>query len=157
MCSGVRHIRISDHSIVFVYRKSSIEGISSWHNAITYRNFREFKIRINFRNDIVSQCWVSDIHFNNTLQQCSFLSSSIDKMRVCTRGSPWFKKRMHDQNTLKIKDSKSNDPCDWKLTTQYSKYGNQNGQYYQKCIVLASTWAILERPGRLTMNFERNR
>ena len=65
VCSGVRHISISDHSIVFPYRKLSVNGMSGGHNAITYRNFRKFH-RINFRNDITSHCWdpcLSLIHF----------------------------------------------------------------------------------------------
>ena len=56
VCSGVRHISISDHSIVFAYRKLSISGTSSGHNLITYRNFRKFN-RENFRNDVASQNW----------------------------------------------------------------------------------------------------
>ena len=78
VCSGVRHISISDHSIVFAYRKLSVNGMSGGHNAITYRNFRKFN-RINFRNDIASHCW--DHIYNSTdpnqmwLQwKCSFLS-----------------------------------------------------------------------------------
>ena len=56
MCSGVRHISIGDHSFVFAYRKLSINGTSSEHNVITYRNFRKFD-RENFRNDVRSQSW----------------------------------------------------------------------------------------------------
>ena len=48
VCSGVRHISISDHSIVFAYRKLSVNGMSDGHNVITYRNFRKIS-RINFR------------------------------------------------------------------------------------------------------------
>ena len=63
VCSGVRHISISDHSIVFTYRKLSVNGMSGGHNAITYRNFRKFN-RINFRNYIASHCW--DHLYNST-------------------------------------------------------------------------------------------
>ena len=42
VCSGVRHISISDHSLVFAYRKLSINRTSRGHNVITYRNFRKF-------------------------------------------------------------------------------------------------------------------
>ena len=55
-CSGVCHISISDHSLVFAYRKLSINGTSRGHNVITYRNFRKFN-RENFRNDVASQSW----------------------------------------------------------------------------------------------------
>ena len=46
VCSGVRHISISDHSLVFAYRKLSINGTSRGHNVITYRNFRKFSRKI---------------------------------------------------------------------------------------------------------------
>ena len=39
VCSGVRHKSISDHSIVFPYRKLSINRTSRGHNVLTYRNF----------------------------------------------------------------------------------------------------------------------
>ena len=42
VCSGVRHISISDHSLVFAYRKLSINRTSRGNNVITYRNFRKF-------------------------------------------------------------------------------------------------------------------
>ena len=43
VCSGVRHISISDHSIVFAYRKLFINGTSGGHNE------RD--------NDVASQSW----------------------------------------------------------------------------------------------------
>ena len=59
------------------------------------------------------------------LQWKSLFASIVNKhaplraMRVCTRNSPWItselKKRMHDQDILKIKASKSNDSNDWSL------------------------------------------
>ena len=55
VCSGVRHVSISDHSIVLAYRELSMNGMSNGHNAITYRNYRKFN-RINFRKDIMPQC-----------------------------------------------------------------------------------------------------
>ena len=42
VCSGVRHISISDHSMVFAYRKLSINGTSRGHNVICYRTFHKF-------------------------------------------------------------------------------------------------------------------
>ena len=81
-CSGVCHISISDHSLVFAYRQLSINGISRGHNTITYRNFRKFN-RNHFRNDVASQNW--DKVYNSTnpnemwLQwKCLFLSI-VDK------------------------------------------------------------------------------
>ena len=54
VCSGVCHISISDHSLVFAYRKLSINGVTLGHNTLTYRKFSKFN-RTNFRNDIASQ------------------------------------------------------------------------------------------------------
>ncbi|CAH3132249.1 unnamed protein product, partial [Pocillopora meandrina] len=50
-CSGVCHVGISDHSMVYVYRKLALNGMSNGHNSITYRNFRKFDCQ-NFRDDI---------------------------------------------------------------------------------------------------------
>ena len=44
VCSGVRHIGISDHSIVLAHRKLSIHGFPRGHRTITYRNFRKFNL-----------------------------------------------------------------------------------------------------------------
>jgi len=53
-CSGVSHIAISDHSLVYVYRKLSSDLPSKGHSSISYRNFRNFD-RENFRNEIAQQ------------------------------------------------------------------------------------------------------
>ena len=53
-CSGVRHIGISDHSIIFAYRKLTINGLDKGHTSICYRNFRNFD-RDKFRNDVATQ------------------------------------------------------------------------------------------------------
>ena len=56
VCSGVCHVSISDHSLVFAYRKLSIGAVSKTHNTINYRTFENFN-RDHFRNDIASQNW----------------------------------------------------------------------------------------------------
>ena len=78
VCSGVCHIGISDHSMVYVYRKLAQNGMSNGHNSITYRNFRNFD-RQNFRYDILSQCWdnVYESSNPNVMWQqwkCTFLA-----------------------------------------------------------------------------------
>ena len=50
VCSGVAHISISDHSLVYVIRKVSID-FPKGHNSKTFRNFKNFN-RASFRNDI---------------------------------------------------------------------------------------------------------
>ncbi|XP_078377802.1 uncharacterized protein LOC144660957 [Oculina patagonica] len=134
ICSGVCHISISDHSLVFAYRKLSVNGISGGHNTITYRNFRKFN-RNHFRNDVASQNWdpvYNSINPNEMWSQwkCLFLSI-VDKhaplrtMRVRSRSSPWItselKKRMRHRDFLKIKAMKTSDPNDW---TQFKKQRN---------------------------------
>ena len=57
-CSGVRHVAISDHSMVFADKKLALKGMSKGNNTVTYRNFRNFD-RQSFRNDISSQSWES--------------------------------------------------------------------------------------------------
>ena len=124
---------ISNHSMVFAYRKLSINGVTPGHNTLIYRKFCKFN-RTNFRNDIASQNWDEINNFSNpndmwSKWKCMFLSI-VDKhaplrMRVCARSSPWItsklKKRMHNRNILKIKSIKSKDPFDW---MQFKKQRN---------------------------------
>ena len=56
VCSGVCHVSISDHSLIFAYRKLSIGVASKRHNTIKYRSFKNFN-RDYFRSDIASQNW----------------------------------------------------------------------------------------------------
>ena len=56
VCSGVLHIGISDHSLIYVYRKLSPEFAFKGHSTKTYRNFSNFN-RENFRRDISRQDW----------------------------------------------------------------------------------------------------
>ena len=55
-CSGVSHIAISDHSLVYVYQKISSDLPSKGHSSISYRNFRNFDCE-NFRNEISQRDW----------------------------------------------------------------------------------------------------
>lgn len=126
VCSGVCHVSISDHSLIYAYRKLSINGQSKGHNTITYRNFRKFN-RDSFRNDIVSQDWNRIQNFLNPNDMWSEWKNSflaivemhapLRTMRVRARSSPWItselKKQMHDRDILKLKAIKSNDPNDW--------------------------------------------
>ena len=54
VCSGVCHISISDHSLIFAYRKLSIGVASKRHNTIEYRSFKNFS-RDYSRSDIASE------------------------------------------------------------------------------------------------------
>jgi len=56
VCSGVCHVSISEHNLVFAYRKLSIGAVSKKHNTINYKNFKNFN-RDRFRSDIASPNW----------------------------------------------------------------------------------------------------
>ena len=51
-CSGVSHIGISDHSLIYVYRKISSPSVIKGTSTITYRQFKNFN-RNTFRSDIL--------------------------------------------------------------------------------------------------------
>ena len=62
--SGVSHVSISDHSLIYAFRKLSTGIYSKDHSAITYRNFKNFDLH-SFRADIRAQNWTDINNFNN--------------------------------------------------------------------------------------------
>ena len=64
VCSGVSHVGISDHSLVYAYRKLSSGLLNKGHTTITYRNFKNFD-SVSFRADMVSQNWYILKDFDN--------------------------------------------------------------------------------------------
>ena len=67
-CSGVSHIGISDHSLIYVYRKISSPSVIKGTSTITYRQFKNFN-RSSFRSDILAQPW-NDLKGDITLTKC---------------------------------------------------------------------------------------
>ena len=55
VCSGVALVSISDHSLVYAYRKLSFDLLKG-HTSMTYRSFKHFKRSV-FCNDISNQNW----------------------------------------------------------------------------------------------------
>ena len=55
-CSGVSHVAISDHSLIYAYRKISIPTASKGINLVSYRQFKHFN-SANFRAEIFAQPW----------------------------------------------------------------------------------------------------
>ena len=55
-CSGVSHTGISDHGLIYVYRKISSPPVIKGTSTITYRQFF-LTIRNSFRSDILAQPW----------------------------------------------------------------------------------------------------
>ena len=56
VCSGVSHIGISDHSLVFAFCKVSTESTKNGHATVKYRKFKNFD-STSFRHDISQQNW----------------------------------------------------------------------------------------------------
>ena len=127
VCSGVSHISISDHSLVYAFRKLSIEFPSRGHNTVTYRKLNFNSDR--FCNDIFLQNW-DDIYCHDNPNDMwdawkKLFFSCVDKhaplrtkhVRSCK--SPWItlhlKKCMHERDLLKMKASRSKDSNDWRM------------------------------------------
>ena len=64
VCSGVSHVGISDHSLVYAFRKLSTGLSTKGHTTVTYRNFEHFDSEC-FRNDICSQNWDDINNYDN--------------------------------------------------------------------------------------------
>ena len=98
VCSGVAHISISDHSLVYAFRKLSI-NFRKGHTSITYRNFKTFN-RAKFRNDICNENWeflapALDPNQMWTEWKTKFLQivdkhAPIHLKRVRSKNSPWI-------------------------------------------------------------------
>ena len=107
-CSGVSHICISDHSLIYVYRKLAVGLSNSRHSTVTYRKFKNFN-SVLFRNDISSQDWNSISQhsdpntmwhvWNNMFLNVADKHAPIRTKRVGTLKSPWITspKTMHAQ------------------------------------------------------------
>ena len=122
VCSGVAHVSISDHSLVYVYRKLSVGfQVPKSHNSIIYRSFKHFNSS-DFGDDICNQ----DCEFLNLIEDTNQLWSEwktkflliVEKHApIRSKNSPWIsialKQRMHMRDVLKIKAIKSNNPHDW--------------------------------------------
>lgn len=135
VCSGVSHIGISDHSLVYAYRKIAQPPPCSGPNHISFRNFKHFDTA-NFRSDIQHQQWDMADHNNNPDDMWSqwrkLFSAVCDKhaplktKRTRALRSPWInseiKKRMRQRDRLKAKAIKTKDP---KLWDAFKKARNQ--------------------------------
>ena len=99
VCSGVCHVSISDHSLIFAYRKLSVGALSKRHNTIAYKSLENFNLN-RFRRDIASQN--SDVLDNfqdrNDMWRewkIKFLNvvdthAPVRKKRVRSKRSPWI-------------------------------------------------------------------
>ena len=125
-CSGVSHIGISDHSLIYVYRKISSPSVIKGTSTITYRQFKNFN-RNTFRSDILAQPWddLKGVHNPNEMWlkwktlflEVSDVHAPLRSKRVRGFKNPWIttelKKMMHLRDRLKIKAIRSGDAIDW--------------------------------------------
>ena len=125
-CSGVSHIGISDHSLIYVYRKISSPSVIKGTSTITYRQFKNFN-RNTFRSDILAQPWddLKGVHNPNEMWlkwktlflEVSDVHAPLRSKRVRGFKNPWIttelKKMMHLRDRLKIKAIRSDDAIDW--------------------------------------------
>ena len=114
VCSGVSHVGISDHNLVYVYCKTLYRPIRSGHETVTYRKFKNFRSE-SFRNDIASQSWDDLLMFEDPndmwLAWKTLFLSVVDKhapirtKRVrsskCAWVTPQLKRYMHERDKLK--------------------------------------------------------
>ena len=126
VCSGVSHVGISDHSLIYAFCKLSASKHTKGHTTISYRNFNHFDAD-SFRNDISLQDWdyiktLSSPNqmwrawktiFNNVVVRHAPLRTK----RVRGSKAPWIttelKQLMHQRDVLKIKAFQSKNPQDW--------------------------------------------
>ena len=99
-CSGVSHIGISDHSLIYVYRKISSPSVIKGSSTITYRQFKNFN-RNSFRSDILAQPWddLKGIHNPNEMWlkwktlflEVSDVHAPLRSKRFRGSKSPWIR------------------------------------------------------------------
>ncbi|EDO35509.1 predicted protein [Nematostella vectensis] len=136
-CSGVSHVGISDHSLVYAYRKLSIGPPNKGHSTIIYRKLKNFNYDA-FRADIASLNW----NFLNSYNDPNVMWNNWKEMflhfvekhapfcakRVRLSKSPWInsdlKKLMHQRVVFKIKAIRSKDVNDWKIFKKYRNFVN---------------------------------
>ena len=125
-CSGVYPTTISDHSLVYPYRKRSTGVQSGNHSTVTYRRFKNFD-PTKFRNDTFSQDWDRVKMFDNPNGMWhdwkNISLGIVDKhaplrsKRARASKSLWIppslKQRMHERDTLKLNAIRSSDPVAW--------------------------------------------
>ena len=116
-CSGVSHVGISDHSLIYVFRKISLPSAAVRGNStVSYRQFKNFD-RNRFRSDILAQPWADLMGMDNPnemwskwkalfLEVCD-LHAPLHTKYVRASKSPWItselKNLMYRRDRLKIR------------------------------------------------------
>ena len=137
VCSGVSHIGISDHSLVFAYRKVSADPPKRGHSTISYIELGKFN-SADFRSDIAQHDWGSIDQLNNPNDmwakwkemfiECIDRHAPLKSKRVRLSKSPWInsslKKLMHKRDILKLKAIRSENPSDWREFRKHRNFVN---------------------------------
>ena len=166
VCSGVSHVGISDHGLIYFYRKVSVGFSSKGHTTINCRNFKNFDVN-EFRSDINTQNWDGIKMFDNPNQMWHVWKTMFNdvverhaplrKKRVRSSNSPWItadlKERMRQRDILKIKAIQSKHPHDWAIfkatrNSVNSEIKQVKEFYYQKAFSESQgnpkkTWGII--------------
>ena len=139
-CAGVSHVSISDHSLIYAYRKLSNNRPTKGHSSVNYRSFKIFD-PAKFRHDIENQNWAYVGEFEDPDEMWhvwkAIFNSAVDKhapfrtKRVRASKSPWIssqlKNEMHKRDAKKITEAvRSNDHLDWFLFKKMRNSVNQN-------------------------------
>ena len=124
VCSGVSHVSLSDHSLVYVLRKISIDPFSKGHSTITCAKFKNYD-SARFRYDISLQNWDTVNKYNDPnymwdawkalFFQCVDKHAPLHTKHVCALKSEWItpqlKKSQHFRDILKA--TRSGIASDW--------------------------------------------
>ena len=163
VCSGVSRVSISDHSLIYVYRKLSPAFPSKGYSTISYRNFKNFN-RESFRNDIAQWDWTCNGSDDPNVLWIDWETKFLDVVnfhallrtrRARIKRAPWInselKKGMCDRHAAKRKAMASNDPRDWAKYKKLRNTINNNiktskASYY--LMLLVNLKVILEKHGK---------
>ena len=132
--SGVIHVGISDHSLVYMTRKIRMTRMAV-HKKILVRQFKHFD-QENFLHDLSQESWVDVSTCNDPDEMWQLwkhhFMRNIDKhaplraKRISKKYSPWMTKdiitKIHTRDYWKRKHAKSNSPELW---VKYKKARNQ--------------------------------
>lgn len=136
--SGVIHLGISDHSLIFAIRKVAIPSKTT-HTTVKIRNLKRFD-PYKFRDDLRRLPWhkLSDINDPNIRWEMwkNMFLSSVDKhapfktKRIKNKKSPWLtaelKHSLIERDSLKRMAIKSGDQSDWqRFKNAKNKCNNQ--------------------------------
>lgn len=166
LSAQVSHVGISDHSLIYSFRKLTTGLFIKDHSNVTYRKFKNFN-PANFRHDISSQSWEGIKAFDNSnlmwqVWKNTFIDVVDRPAPLCTRRvriskSPWIsaelKQRMRQRDILKIKAIQTQNLQDWSAFKQARNSVNNEikiakESYYKSAFNeneknLKKTWSII--------------